>query len=264
MKKVLITLLLIGLFLTGCSKKDDGLTWDCVEYDTIEKMNEAAGTNIVSAAIAGKSDEWFGVISNSIAQYTFKVHDEEWCIRASKDVDNDISGLNYEAIGFEKDVDSTYYLDEVYMNRFFHDNTQYVISVNVKDKEVARSYFDNICGELKTSITGIKSGYEVSIDVVGDDVIYNTVLFNSDGTSTTMTTVYTFENDKMVKIVSSIAFETEQAAKDYLDDLAEYGNDISNLTLEGATISSVNTDVDFYSDYTKDEFVESMKNAMAQ
>ena len=98
----------------------------------------------------------------------------------------------------------------------------------------------------------------------GDDVIYRVVIYNDDGTTMTMDTVYTFENDKMSKIVSNINFETAEALKAYVEDLKEYGNSVENLVIEGTTLSSdSSSNVDFYSDYTKAEFISMMKDQIS-
>ena len=272
MKKILLVLLMTVMCMSGCSKPEEtgnvggkGSTWDCVEYDTIEEMNSVAGTNIVSASVAGKSDEWFGVISGNLAQYKFVVNGEDWCIRASKDVDNDISGLNYDDIGFEKDMTSTYYNDEVYAFRFFNNDIQYVISLTVTGKDIKRSYFDNICNDFKTRITGVKSGYENEIIEDGDTVVYRTTIYNDDGTTLIMEVNYTFENDKMVSIINNNIFETEEAAKEYYDLLIESGTSKDSIKLEGNTITSdMSANVDFYSDMNKESFMKSMEDAMNQ
>ena len=80
MKKLFVVLVIMLICLTGCSNNTvggNGSTLDYVEYETIEEMNNAAGTNIVSAAVAGKSDEVFGVLSSNIAQCTFKANGHE-------------------------------------------------------------------------------------------------------------------------------------------------------------------------------------------
>lgn len=268
MKKIVNVLLILIIVLTGCSNKtggaEEGSTWDYVEYKTIEEINEVAGTNLVSAAIAGKSNEKFGVISKNIAQYTFEANGNKWCLRASKDVDNDISGLYYESIGFEKDTTATYYTDEVYAFRFFNNGVQYVISTNVADTDITMSGFDSICNEFKTNITGVKSGYEIDIYEEGDNIVYKSTMFNDDGTTTIMETIYEFEEDKMVSIISNVIFETEEAAKEYYDMLIEYGKSADEMALDGVKISSCNTDTEFYSDYTKTEFFKSMEDSIAQ
>lgn len=267
MKKLLLVLFVLCIMLSGCAKQEENgnanATWDATEYQTIEEMNEAAGTNIVSAAVSGKSDERFIVISKSIAQYTFTCNDENWCIRASKDVDHDISGLHYDNISFEKGVTATYYNDDVYMYRFFNNDTQYVISLDVKGKDIAMSHFDEVSAEFKTNITGVKSGYENEIVEEGDNVIYRIVMYNDDATTTTMETIYGFEGDKMISITSSTTFDSEQAAKDYYDVLIENGKE--GITLDGKTITaSMNDNLDFYSDMTKEQFVSQMKESLNQ
>lgn len=268
MKKLLV-LLTLCLLLTGCSKEKEevieeptggtvGVIFDHKEYETIEEMNEAAGTNIVSAAVAGKSDETFGVISGNLAQYKFKVNGEEWCIRASKDIENDISGLYYDNFTFEKNQEFVGYNDDVYMHRFFFNDIQYVIILDVKDKEISMSYFDNACGDLMTNITGIKQGYEVEVLEEGNNVIYRTTYFGES--ETIMETIYEFKNDKMVSIVSKTIFATEQEAKDYYNLLIESGKSKDELKLKGKELSSsMNGNLDFYSDYTKDEFYKMME-----
>ena len=267
MKKLLLVLFVLCIMLSGCAKQEENgntnATWDAVEYQTIEEMNEVAGTNIVSASVSSKLNEKFIVICKSIAQYTFTCNDENWCIRASKNVDDDISGLHYDNIGFEKDVEGIYYNDDVYVHRFFNNDTQYVISLDVKDKDIAMSHFDEISAELKTSITGIKSGYENEIVEDDNTVTYRIVMYNDDGTTTTMETVYEFENDKMVSITSNTIFDNEQSAKDYYDALIENGKE--DIVLDGKTIiSSMNDNLDFYSDMNKEQFVAQMKEALNQ
>lgn len=275
MKRILLTLFVLCLMLCGCAKQDeksqstddgkiDGAIWDHTEYSTIEEMNKIAGTSITSAAVAGKENESFIVISNSIAQYKFTVNGEEWCIRGSKNVDNDISGLHYDNITFEKGVEATYYNDDVYAHRFFYDDTQYVISLDVKDKDIAMSHFDDVCADFQTEITGVQAGYETEIVEEDGNVVYRNVMHNSDGTSTILEYIYVFNGDKMISLISKISFETEDAAKAYYDELIEAGSSASDIVLQGKVISSESKDVDFYSDYTKQEFIEMMKSSLAQ
>lgn len=274
MKKILLTLFVLCLALCGCAKQNeaidpaeekiDGVAWNHSEYDTIDEMNKAAGTNITSAAIAGKENESFIVISNSIAQYKFTANGEDWCIRASKDVNNDISGLNYENISFEKDIEATYYNDDVYAHRFFHDDVQYVIILDVKDKDVAMSHFDDVWADLQTAITGVQAGYENELVEEDGNVVYRVVMHNNDGTSIKIEYIYVFEGDTMVSLINKLMFETENAAKAYYDELVAAGTPEDTMTLDGTIISTENTNVDFYSDYTKEEFFEMMKSSLAQ
>lgn len=271
MKKVLFILLVLGLCLAGCNKKQDksdegiisGVTYDCVQYDTIEEMNSAVGINITSAAIAGKSDEKFEVISKNIAQYTFKANGLEWCIRASKDIENDISGLYYDTIGFEKDITSVYYTDYYDVFRFFYNDTQYVISTNVEGMDISTTSFDRICYEFKTNITGVKSGYDTEVYEDGDDVIYRYTSYNDDGSIIVSDVIYTFDGDKMVSILNKTKFDSKEKLQEYCDLLVENGISLDDYTIEDNTIiKENNANLDFYSDTTRQEFIEQMKSML--
>lgn len=269
MKKLLLVLFTICMLLSGCAKKEEetgnaGLAFDKVDYSTIEEMNKAASTNIKSIAVAGKSDEAYCVISGNLAQYTFKVNGEEWCIRASKDVDNDISGLYYDNIGFEKDVEATYYNDEVYAHRFFYNDTQYVISVKLNGKDIETRHFDDVCADIQTNITGVQAGYDTQLLEEGNDVIYRVTMYNADGSTTVMDSIYTFDGDTMVSISSKISFETEDDAKAYYDELIENGSSSETLTLDGNTIISNSSSADFYEDMSKEEFISMMKASLGK
>lgn len=272
MKKILLVLFAFTLVLCGCAKKEEiqqeqpiaNAVWDAKEYQTIEELNDVVGSNLVTAAVAGKEDEKFIVISNKIGQYTFKCNGEEWCLRASQDVENDISGLYYDNIGFEKDVVGTYYNDEVYARRFFYNDVQYVISLNVKDKEISTTHFDEICDEFQTNITGVESGTDTELTEDGNNIVYRITIHNQDSTTTIMETIYEFDNDKMVSITSKNIFETEDAAKEYLALMEEAGYSMENITLDATTItSSMNQNLDFYSGLTKEEFYNQMKSSLS-
>ena len=268
MKKILVLLLTLVLILTGCSKNNSsttGLAWDCTEYSTLEELNNAAGSNIVKLSTAEVSKEWFGYISNSIAEYKFNVGDEEWSIRASKDVDNDISGLHYDSIKFEKDKDATYYTDDYDVHRIFIDGMQYVVSLNVKDKDISMSYFDEVSNQLLSSIAGVDLGYETTVEEKGDDVVYTSTIHDVDGSTLIMEIIYTFKDDKMVSIKNNNIFDSEEAAKAYYEELIKSGISSDKLVLDGNVISTEDdSNIDFYSDYTKADFINLMKSSLEQ
>lgn len=269
MKKLLAILFVLCLTLTGCSNNQKGFdvyysSRNFEKYDAINDVNAKLGTNIVQAGV-DVLNETFGIVSDEIAQYTFTFEGNNWCIRASKNVDSDISGLEYDNIGFEKDVTSTYYNDDVYMMRFFKDDIQYVVVIDVKDKEVARSYFDDLSNEVKTEITGVQSGYDNLIYEDGNDVVYKITIYNDDGTKIDMETVYTFDNDKMVSITNRTVFESDEAAKEYYNMLLANGRSADEINLDGSIISNDSSDnLDFYSDYTKAAFIDMMNSALQQ
>ena len=127
------------------------------------------------------------------------------------------------------------------------------------------SDFDSICSELKTNITGVKSSYDNELYENGDNVVYKVVMYNDDGSTTTMETIYGFDGDKMVSITSNIIFETEEATKEYYDMLIEYGRSADELVLNNTTITSdMSQNLEFYSDLSKDEFIAQMKSSLTQ
>lgn len=262
MKKIIIALLLC-LSLCGCSNNKNNAIYDYKECESVQDINSELGVNLVTAAIAGKSDEKFGIISGSIGQYSFTANGEEWCLRASKNVDEDISGLYYDSITFTPDMTSVYYTDEVNLFRFFYDNAQYTISLDVKDKDISNRHFDDVCYEFKTNITGIKSGYETDIYVDGDDVVYVGTTYDESGSPVISKTVYSFVDDKMVSIKSDTIFESNDKLNEYLQILNEYGMSLDGYEIGDTTITLITTEgLDYYADYTKDSFYSERKAAL--
>ena len=102
--------------------------------------------------------------------------------------------------------------------------------------------------------------YRINLENYFDVKIYN----NKKHISKFPFIFYVFENDKMTKILSCNTFVSEEAAKEYYDLLIEYGRSEEELILDGCTISTESDDVDFYSDYTKAEFIEMLQQSMVQ
>lgn len=267
MKRLVFFTITLCLCLTACSntKNKTDVILDYVEYETVEELNSIAGTHIVVSNSEDKSNEEFGLITGTIAQYTFNIGDEKWCVRGSKDTENDISGLYYDDIKFEKNITSTYYNSEVYVLRFFDGDVQYVITLKLPKEGASTSYFDKTCNYLKTKITGIKAGYDVEIVEDGDNVINRTTYYNNDNTITISEVVYSFKENKMVSIKNNTIFASEEIAKDYYDQLLLNGGSKDKLILNGKIISlDKSENLEFYSDYTKEMFIEQMQATITE
>lgn len=262
MKKLLLVLILC-MTLCGCQKNNNNVTWDVEECTTLEDLNEKAGTHIIAPGIVGKENEWFGLISKTIAEYKFDLDGYTWSIRASKNVDEDISGVYSESITFEKDTSSTFYTDDVYLSRFFFEDVQYVINLDLLDKDdFGTMNFDEVVGEIKSAITGVEDvGYKVNVYEEGDDVVWAVDYKFEDGTSLKMDVHYCFENDKMTKVVTMMTYDSEEVAKETYDELLESGGQ-EGIILEGKTISQ-ESPADGY-DQTKAEFLETMQALASQ
>lgn len=175
MKKALALLLslsVVCMVFAACGKTDtpvDGgntanMSNPVVEYDSLEKINEAAKTNLVTPGVMGVTDESFSVISHSIAQYKFMLGGCEYCFRACGETDDDISGiyldngkLAFEDRSGDGEVVST---GEFKACRFFVAGIQYVISVT-DNGNVAGDTFDGMCEDLQNAIISAVSDPEV-------------------------------------------------------------------------------------------------------
>lgn len=91
-------LVVCGLCACGSkpSKEESaGLPSPVTEYGSLEEVNTAIGSALTHPGVAGVSDESFAIIDcgdYQIGQYLFAVNDNKFCLRASSNVDIDISG----------------------------------------------------------------------------------------------------------------------------------------------------------------------------
>ena len=155
-----MALLCIGM--VGCSKqveqkteesaKDEpimGMANPMVEYDSLEEINEKVGVQIVTPGIMGKDNEKFFVISDNLAQYNFDLNGYSFTIRGSKKTDVDISGIHDENNVFEPGQDTTIYLNDCYIDRFFDVDKQYTIVCD-NPEGLDETVFSDLCFELES------------------------------------------------------------------------------------------------------------------
>ena len=97
-KNVLFSALLaLALMLCACSVAPDGgegLVNPVTEYATMDKLNQAAGTQLVAPEIVDLTDEVFSTITcetYTIAEYRFCVGDTHYTLRSAPTTE-DISG----------------------------------------------------------------------------------------------------------------------------------------------------------------------------
>lgn len=165
--KKLVSLLFVGLLcicITGCNKQEEtieqeqsietqgpviGMPNPMVEYDSLDKINEIAGVNIVSPGVMGKENEKFFVITGELAQYNFDLNGYSFTIRGSKNTDEDISGIYDENNVFVPGQDGTVYLNDYYIERFFDGNRQYTIVCD-NPEGLSEEVFSDLCFELES------------------------------------------------------------------------------------------------------------------
>lgn len=228
MKKTILTIALITsmLLICGCSQKQNteeisGMPNPMVEYDSLDKINEIAETNIVAPGVMGKTNEKYFVISDKLAHYTFELNGQKWTIRGAKEINEDISGIHDQNNIFESKQNATIYLENCYIERFFVDDTQYVIILdnpNGFDEEA----FSNICYELENNIKGmfdITGEYQdeysqrATMSVTEDNGTYYFTVYWSNSSNETI--VYSMEGTREDE---DIKYEGENIAVYTYDD----------------------------------------------
>ena len=183
MKKIialLLSLLVLVFALCSCGSEADenttapdntetaeteeiaGLANPVVEYESLDEVNNIAGTYLVHPGVMGVTEESFSVISGTLAQYKFNLNGYDYTFRGSKNLDEEISGI-YGADGALFDGETADYsvkgTDEYKAIRFLAGDAQYVISVD-DNGEMDDSQFDSIATELRATIITTASDEE--------------------------------------------------------------------------------------------------------
>ena len=211
MKKIIVILLalLLVMTLTGCQDKQEeigaNLPNPVQEYQSLEEINKESQIVIVSAPVAGKSNEKFYVINdeNKISEYWFDVNGLTYTLRAAKQTANDISGLYYEGNTFEENTNSIFMNNEYKMARFFSNQGQYVLAVHdegILDENTFRSIACEIAevngGTFYDGYYADKVGQRASMTIVNNCGTYEiSVQWSSGASSTTVWTMSAKEKD---------------------------------------------------------------------
>lgn len=153
--KKLLTLLILMLIVSGCSNETNTANMEnpIKEIESLQEINELASTNILE--IEQGQNPRYSIINSDpvIAQYDFQLNGYEWSIRGSKQVNDDISGINHEHNKFEAYGDYTLYTDDFYMARYFCDDTQYVYTIK-NPGDFSEVEFSNIVLEFEFKMEG--------------------------------------------------------------------------------------------------------------
>ena len=142
MKKVLsvLMILLLATMVVSCStnkqqeeEKSEGIVGmpnPIKEYDSLDKINEIAGVHIVIPSSIPVTDIKYTTISDEAAQVQFMLDGYKWCVRGSKNVDEDLSGIHNENNVFIPGQDGAVYLPDSLIDRFFTEGIQYTIVIS--------------------------------------------------------------------------------------------------------------------------------------
>lgn len=164
MKKVIVTVLALALAfgVTACSsqKKTEpepelpmaGMPNPVMEKESLEEINEAAGTKLVHPPVMGATDEVFIVINSDpvIAEYHITINGVPYLCRAAR-TEEDITGvyLDEGTLG-EKVADGESTNAGGYsITKWFADGVQYVIYTEDEDGSVL-SLVETFADEMKS------------------------------------------------------------------------------------------------------------------
>lgn len=227
MKKLLTLLFacMMLISLTACKQKeeiiDNPVVNPMVEYNSLEEINEKIGVNIVSPGVMGKTDEKYFVVADQLAEYDFSLNGYEYTIRGAKITDQDISGIYDDNNIFEANQDSTCYLNDYYIERFFDEDKQYTIVLkdpNGMDEET----FANIVLELKGLMVerkdndyllgdyadSVSKRATANVDFDGEYFIVNVSWSSSASETKTWTMNCTLDGDKLTYLGENTAVYT--------------------------------------------------------
>ena len=169
MKRLLKTLLITSIFLfnVSCSKLTvmiDRAANPKTEYETLEEINEMAGTCLVRLPANGISDEKYYMAADDIAEYDFTFNGLTCCFRASKTLNKDISGVRIDGGPAFKDMSEDMSVNfedkDLKIGRFVVKDVQY--SLSAKDNgNLSYSDFAGILADARDAISQIVFSEEI-------------------------------------------------------------------------------------------------------
>lgn len=94
MKKIIMLLItMMMLTVSGCSKKAN-MANPVMEYESLAEINDKLGTNLIDIKEYGNvENERISIIDDKIGEYSFVIDGYDLCLRASKELNEDISGV---------------------------------------------------------------------------------------------------------------------------------------------------------------------------
>ncbi|MBR2578061.1 MAG: hypothetical protein IKE38_03925 [Erysipelotrichaceae bacterium] len=168
-KRLLKTLLITVVFLfnVSCSKLTvmiDRVTEPKTEYETLEEINETAGTCLVRLPVNGISDERYYMTADDIAEYDFTFNGLSCCFRASKTLNKDISGVRIDGdpafVDMSEDMSVNFEDKNLKIGRFTVKDVQYSLSFE-DGGNLSYSDFAGILADARDTISQIVFSEEI-------------------------------------------------------------------------------------------------------
>lgn len=130
----------------------------CVDYESLEEINEKIGCSLASPAVMGVTDEGYTVIGDTIAEYRFDVNGAKFCFRAAEQAE-DISGV-YDGDGtvFENAGEEMTFAEAegFRLARWFDGGMQYVLMLTDEGETMEEETFEGVAEELQTIVGGVQ------------------------------------------------------------------------------------------------------------
>lgn len=183
--------ILLVLLLCACGTENNNVPYSIKDdYQTLIDINEKIGSSLLLPESWEVSDESFYVLDNKIAVYDFMMNEYACSLRASKVLDEDISGLLIDDEAAFNSFNNDYSLNtnnkNIKVGRFVINDTQYAFSMKYKSLDdkifedninaIRQNIFDNELVDTIKNLEGIyyeESGTraEATVKVLENSVI---------------------------------------------------------------------------------------------
>ncbi|MBR2577863.1 MAG: hypothetical protein IKE38_02925 [Erysipelotrichaceae bacterium] len=160
MKRIIRFLFVIALIipLSACDWKHDnytGMSNPTEGYGSLSEINNAIGVSLVKLPVANISEEAYYLIDDKIAEYDFIANGIPYYFRASRMLDEDISGIYIDGEPAFSDLDETFSInqdDKHYKTcRFTVKDVQYCLTVK-DDGSMEYSVFSDLAAQAREYI----------------------------------------------------------------------------------------------------------------
>ena len=211
----------VMICMTACFNKDENretVVNPLLSYESLSEINNAIGVSLIKLPFSSISDETYYVIGGIIAEYNFIANDYEYCFRASRMLDEDISGIYIDGepafSDFSESLSVNQNDDTFKVGRFEVDGVQYSISVMDEGKMDYSSFSEfvektrdsvnrNVYSDKMKSLEGSyfdssSPRFQAEVSVVDDNIIIDVIRANSTKEYEEWVMFVRYEGDRLV------------------------------------------------------------------
>ena len=160
MKRIIRSVIIAALIISmsGCHKQHDnytGMANPMAAYESLSEINNAIGVSLVKLPVANISEESYYLIDNRIAEYDFIANEMTYYFRASRLLNEDISGIYIDGEPAFSDFEETFSINQNDKNyktcRFVVKDVQYCLSVK-DDGAMDYSSFSDLANQARDRV----------------------------------------------------------------------------------------------------------------